>query len=120
MEKMLATSISPFPTMFSTFPKPIFNTSFTFILSSADASNLDKSKILSFGKELIGCLVTQKTLIIMRQHILRSNWVAPYNAPEWPIKINDAMSKGGLPVMHLRDTVFKVYHHLTHYQMTTF
>ena len=43
---------SPFPTMFSTLPKPIFNTSFTFILSSANAFNLDHSKILSFDKEL--------------------------------------------------------------------
>ena len=38
--------------MFSTLPKPIFNTSFTFILSSANTFNLDQSKILSFGKEL--------------------------------------------------------------------
>ena len=38
--------------MFSTLSKPIFNTSFTFIVSSANAFNLDQSNILSFGKEL--------------------------------------------------------------------
>ena len=37
--------------MFSTLPKPNFNVSFTFILSSAIAFNLDKSENLSFGKE---------------------------------------------------------------------
>ena len=38
--------------MFSTLPKPIFSTSFTFILSAANALNLDLSTILSFGKGL--------------------------------------------------------------------
>ena len=38
--------------MFSTPPKPDFNFSFTFILSSACALNMDKSRILLFGKEL--------------------------------------------------------------------
>ena len=37
--------------MFSTLPKTNVNFSFTFILSSANAFNLDQSKILSFGKE---------------------------------------------------------------------
>ena len=40
------------PTMFSTLPKPNFNSLLTFILSSANALNLDWSKILSFDKEL--------------------------------------------------------------------
>ena len=38
--------------MFSTFPKPNFNFSFTFILLSANAFNLEQSKTLLFGKEL--------------------------------------------------------------------
>ena len=38
--------------MFSTFPKQNLNFSFTFVLLSANAFNLDQSKILSFGKEL--------------------------------------------------------------------
>ena len=38
--------------MLSTLPKPNFNVSVTFILSSAYAFNLNKSKILSFGKGL--------------------------------------------------------------------
>ena len=38
--------------MFSTLPKPNFNFWVTSILSSANAFNLDSSKILSFGKEL--------------------------------------------------------------------
>ena len=38
--------------MFSTLPKMNLNFSFTFILSSADALNLDQSKNLLFGKEL--------------------------------------------------------------------
>ena len=36
--------------MFSTLPNLNFNISLTFILSSANAFNLDQSKILSFGK----------------------------------------------------------------------
>ena len=35
------------------FPKPIFNSSFILILSYANAFNLDQSKMLSFGKDLI-------------------------------------------------------------------
>ena len=38
--------------MFSTLRKINFKFSVTFILSSADAFNLDKPKILSFGNEL--------------------------------------------------------------------
>ena len=41
-----------FPTMFSTLPNQNFNFLVTFILSSANAFNLDGSKILSYGKEL--------------------------------------------------------------------
>ena len=44
---------SPFPTMFPTLPISNFNFSFTFILSSANAFNMDQSKILLFGKGLI-------------------------------------------------------------------
>ena len=43
---------SPFPTMFSTHPKLISIFLLIFILLSANALNLDQSKILSFGKEL--------------------------------------------------------------------
>ena len=46
------TSISPFPTMFSSLPKTNFNFSVTFILLSANAFNLDHFEILLFGKEL--------------------------------------------------------------------
>ena len=38
--------------MFSAHPNTNFNFWITFILSSANAFNLDYSKILSFGKEL--------------------------------------------------------------------
>ena len=38
--------------MFSTLPKSSLNFSFTFILSPANAFNLDQFKILLFGKEL--------------------------------------------------------------------
>ena len=41
-----------FPTIFSTLPQTNFNFSVTFILSSANAFNLDQSKILLFGTEL--------------------------------------------------------------------
>ena len=41
-----------FPTMFSPLPKTIFIFSVMFTLSSANAFNLDQSKIFSFGKEL--------------------------------------------------------------------
>ena len=39
--------------MFSTFPKTKFKFWVLFILLSARASNLDQSRILSFGKELL-------------------------------------------------------------------
>ena len=39
--------------MFSILPKPNFFLSVTFILLSANAVNLDQSKILSFGIEII-------------------------------------------------------------------
>ena len=43
---------SPFLTMFFTLPKTKFNFSVTLTLSSANALNLDQSKILSLGKGL--------------------------------------------------------------------
>ena len=43
--------------MFSTHPQKNFNFSVTFILSSANALNLDQSKILSSGNELIDCKI---------------------------------------------------------------
>ena len=45
-------AFSHFPTMFSTFLKTNLNFSATFILSSANAFNLDQFKILPFGKAL--------------------------------------------------------------------
>ena len=39
--------------MFSTHPKTYFSFLIAFKLSSANAFNLDQSKILSFGKEFI-------------------------------------------------------------------
>ena len=48
--------------MFSTHPKTYFNFLITFILPSANALNLDQSKILSLGKELI--LVTELILVM--------------------------------------------------------
>ena len=45
-------TIFPFPTMFSTLPKTIFNFFVTFILSSTNAFNLDQSKSLFRGKQL--------------------------------------------------------------------
>ena len=52
--------------MFSTNPKTNFNFSVTFILSSADAFNLDQSKILLFGKELMVQIKWTLTLIAVR------------------------------------------------------
>ena len=51
---MLVTASSPLPTMFSTVSKTNFNILVTFVLSCAkfNAFNLDKPKILLFGKEL--------------------------------------------------------------------
>ena len=51
-EKMLVTAFPPFPTMFSNLSKTNFKFWVTFILSSANALNLDQSKLLLFGKEL--------------------------------------------------------------------
>ena len=50
---MLVTSIFSFsPTMFFTIPKRSSVFKLHLFLSSANALNLDKSKIVSFGKEL--------------------------------------------------------------------
>ena len=46
-------AFSRFPTIISTLEKTNVNFSVTFILSSANAFNLDKLKKLSLGKELI-------------------------------------------------------------------
>ena len=48
---MLLASIFSFPTMFSTLPKTNFNLLVTFILSSANAFNLDRCNILSYGNQ---------------------------------------------------------------------
>ena len=53
--------------MFSILPKPNFTFSFTFFLSSANAFNLDQSKILLFGKELNNKLLTEN--IVAHQEI---------------------------------------------------
>ena len=50
--KMLVTAFYPFSTMFTALIKTEIITYVTFNISSANASNLDKSKLLSFGKEL--------------------------------------------------------------------
>ena len=49
----------PFPTMFSTDPKKNVCCEDTFILSSGNASNFDKSENLLFGKELTHCQMTK-------------------------------------------------------------
>ena len=54
--------------MFSILPKPNFTFSFTFILSSAYAFNLDQSKILLFGKELNNELLTEN--IVAHQEVV--------------------------------------------------
>ena len=53
MEKCVkCTAFSPFPTMFSTLPNTNFNFSIAFIVSSANAFNLDHFEIFMFGNEL--------------------------------------------------------------------
>ena len=52
-------AFSSCPIMFSTFPKTNLTSLVTFILSSANALNLDWSKVLSFGKELNGRFKSQ-------------------------------------------------------------
>ena len=51
MGKCWLPEFSPFPTMLYTLPTTKFNFLVTFILSSANASDLDQSEMLSFGKE---------------------------------------------------------------------
>ena len=45
-------AFSPYSTKFSTLLESSFKFSFTFMLSTANAFNLDQSKIFSYGKEL--------------------------------------------------------------------
>ena len=58
-----------FPQCFLPFRKQVLIFLFKFILSSANAFNLDQSKILLFGKELRDATVTHATLIC---HIISS------------------------------------------------
>ena len=74
-EKMLVTSISPFPIMFSTLPNTNFIFSLTFILSSANAFNLDKSKNLRFGKE-ISSLITEQS-VSLTLYLICQFWALP-------------------------------------------
>ena len=53
--------------MFSTLSKTNFSVSDTLILSSADVFNLDQSKTLSFGKELMHI---QDTLFSVIDHMI--------------------------------------------------
>ena len=52
--------------MFSTLPRKNFNLPVTFILSSANAFNLDQSKNLSFGKELTLFYTTKMYTCLVR------------------------------------------------------
>ena len=55
--------------MLSTLLKPNFNVSVIFILSSANAFNLDQSKILSFGKEMMLVTPLNSGLINMQPNV---------------------------------------------------
>ena len=63
-EELLVTSISSFPTVFSTILKTNFNFSVTFILSSTSAFNLDQSEKSLFGKNRL----TVKLLLVIKVH----------------------------------------------------
>ena len=53
MRKCWEPAFSPFPIMFPTLPRTHFIIfSVTFALSSANACNLDQSRIMSFSKDL--------------------------------------------------------------------
>ena len=56
-------AFSPFPTIFSILPKSHFNLLFTFILSPANAFDLDQSSILSFSIELIVNSLTNDKIV---------------------------------------------------------
>ena len=54
-------AFSPFPTMFSTHPKKNVWCEVTIILSSENAFNFDRSRNLTFGKELMACRIHMET-----------------------------------------------------------
>ena len=56
-----------FPQCFPPFPNQISFSLLTFILSSANASNSDQSKILSFGKRLTLYHTVQSSLTILKE-----------------------------------------------------
>ena len=59
-ENVVEKGENAFPTMFSTHPETYSSLSIAFNLLSANALNLDKSKILSFSKEFINPLPDNK------------------------------------------------------------
>ena len=75
-EKMLVTCIFSYSPMFSTFPKTIVSFLDTSILSSANALNLERSKILRFGKglskmkQLTVCLFLIACCIMLRNALI--------------------------------------------------
>ena len=74
-------AVSPFPTMFSTLPKTSFNFSFKFILSSANAFNLDQSKILLCGKELNNRILKwSKLKAFANNKLTHSHKMTPFDA----------------------------------------
>ena len=63
-----------FPTVIFTHPKTKFNSSITFILSSANAFNLDESTNLLFGKRFRGIDSLPNPLFLRQTLVFIYNW----------------------------------------------
>ena len=88
--------------MFSTISKANFNFRVTFILSSANALNLDLSKVLLFGKELTQHQMTnfklfQTERVCRRQFQIRRNGRKLSKRVENTVGKGEVFSKGLFP-----------------------
>ena len=83
---------SPFPTIFSTLSNTNFNFSVTFILSSANAFNLDKSKILLSGKGLKSNYLVLPQMLLKYIHslCLQPNFPRPHHLIEFCFRSSNA------------------------------
>ena len=61
---------SPYPTMFSNLPKTNLNFSVKVISTSANDFSLDKSRILSFGKDITVLHGCQRVVLLVESHSL--------------------------------------------------
>ena len=92
--------------MFSTFPKANFNFRYIIKLSSANAFNLERSKNLSFGKELsknIGEYCDHQSFMIFQQCFQHSSPAGSLKKRDYAVKVKIERKKKQLNYTYKRN-----------------